>query len=306
MRVSKKVSAFFLAAALLAAALAGCGREAGETAEPDTSETEMTRPAETARQGIQTMLAVRLSDFDPADSSAAFRNQNQADMLMLMVVDEARGRTTAVQVNPDTLVSFTPPGKTEAVEIPLGQVYSYGSAGSDSCLALRKAVSELLGGIQIDYYMIFAQGAIGIVSDVMGGLEVIVSEDFSEQYPEFVPGETALLTGEQAEDFFGFRDDGDVSNERRMARQQQFLTAVYSPFVEHMQQDDFLTRLTMQLGDRLVTDLALSQMVQLMEQMEKSELAETIVTLPGRVETEDGGYRVNPEALDRMTAELFD
>lgn len=306
MGLSKKLSALLAATALLASLLTGCGQTAPKTAET-TMEPAVTVPAGTAREGVKTLLAVSLRDFSPADSAPAFRNSNQADMLMLLVVDEKLGRTTGVQVNPDTMVSFTPPGKTEAVEVPLGEVYSYGSAGSDSCLALLKAVSELLGGVKIDHYMIFAQGAIGIVSDAMGGLEVTVSEDFSARYPQFAPGELATLNAEQADAFFGFRDDADESNRLHMARQQQFMTAVYGPFTEHMQQEDFLTRLTMQLGDRLMTDLALSQMVKLMEKMEATELVETIVTLPGSGAWEDGrySYRVDAAALDQILKELF-
>ena len=66
------------------------------------------------------------------------------------------------------------------------------------------------------------------------------------------------------------------------------------PFVAKMQDDDFLTKLTMKLGDRLSTDLALSQMVQLMEVMDASELVETIEVLPS-----------SSEGINRIIEKLF-
>ena len=284
MRLSKKVTALLMGATLLAASLAGCAKDSrSEMPTTETTcptETAAILPARAERDGIQTVLAVSLNAF--VLETGGYRNGNQADMLMLMVIDESLGRVTALQVNPDTIVSFA------------GEVVSYGSGGSDSCLNLLKAVSNLLGGIKIDHYMIFPQGAIEIVSDAMGGLTVTVPEDFAEEHPEFTSGEQALLTGKQAEDFFGFRDPADTSNQLHMARQQQFVTALYMPFVAKMQEDDFLTKLTMKLGDRLSTDLALSQMVQLMEVMDASELVETIEVLPS-----------SSEGINRIIEKLF-
>lgn len=296
MRLSKKVTALLMGATLLAASLAGCAKDSrSEMPTTETTcptETAAILPARAERDGIQTVLAVSLNAF--VLETGGYRNGNQADMLMLMVIDESLGRVTALQVNPDTIVSFAPSGAQAAAEMPLGEVVSYGSGGSDSCLNLLKAVSNLLGGIKIDHYMIFSQGAIEIVSDAMGGLTVTVPEDFAEEHPEFTSGEQALLTGKQAEDFFGFRDPADTSNQLHMARQQQFVTALYMPFVAKMQEDDFLTKLTMKLGDRLSTDLALSQMVQLMEVMDASELVETIEVLPS-----------SSEGINRIIEKLF-
>lgn len=257
--------------------IAGCARKNGQGSQQNT---ESLPAAKSVREGIRTVLAVSLKAFEP-NESGGFRNESQADMLMLMVIDEGRGKTTAVQINPDTMVSFSPSGTTEARQIPLGEVYSYGSGGSDSCLQQLKAVSKLLGGVKIDHYMIFSQGAIGVVSDEMGGITVTMSEDFGKAHPEFTPGEQVRLTGGQADAFFAFRAPEDASNQLHMARQQQFMTALYLPLMEKIrQQEDFLPKLTMKLGDQLSTDLTLSQMVQLMETMESCKLDKTITVLP--------------------------
>lgn len=312
MRLTKIITAFLLSSALLAASLTGCVRSApyAESAAVEiasASETVAALMARSARKGIQTILVVSLSSYDPISGAEGFRNGSWADMLMLMVIDKNLGKATALHVNPDTLVPFKAPGTSETIEIPLGEVYSYGSGGSDSCISQMKAVSNLLDGVKIDHYMIFAQGAIGIVNDTLGGLELEAPEDFSEKYPEFEQGEYVHLTGERAVTFFCYRDVGDDSNELHMARQRQFMAALYGPLTRNMQQDGFLTKLTMQLGDRLDTDLALSQMVQLMEVMESCQLDETILTLPGSLEQKNGqyGYRVKADGVSQLVEFLF-
>ena len=95
--------------------IAGCARKNGQGGLQSTE----SLPAEkSVREGIRTVLAVSLKAFEP-NESGGFRNESQADMLMLMVIDEGRRQTTAVQINPDTMVSFSPSGTTEARQIPL-------------------------------------------------------------------------------------------------------------------------------------------------------------------------------------------
>lgn len=308
MNLPKKAAALFLAVPLLLTMLTGCG--GGKKAREMPSETTLPpvteSPERAVRDGVQTVLAISLRPFEQADA-AGFRNGSQADMLMLLVIDETRGRTTGLQLNPDTMVSFTAPGTQEPLELPLGEIYSYGSGGSDSCLSQQKAVSKLLGGLKIDHYMILSQDSIGIINDLLGGLEVKLPEALAEQYPEAGEAGAVRLTGQQAIGLFGYREDADVSGQLHMACQQQFMMALYGPFTRSMQDDNFLTKLTMQLGDRLNTDLALSQMVHLMEVMEACQLVDTIVTLPGEARQEDGQYRcrVDPEKVEPILEDLF-
>lgn len=300
----KKMRYIGLMVVLALGFLSGCTRPT-EAAELTTQEAPIvtTEPVRQPREGIQTLLVICLDSFDAPRDSGSYRNGNRADMILLMVIDEERGETTALQLNPDTMVSFAAPGMAESVEMPLGLVYSYGSGGSDSCLNGSKAVSNLLGGVSIDHYMTFTADSIAIVNDMIGGVTVTVTE----KSPELAEEENLTLWGEDAIAFFSYRDDEDAANEDHMERQRQYMTEMYLPFLENAQQENFLTKLTIQLGDAFSTDLTLSQMMQMMESLGTYERNEAIVTLKGNSSKVDGQFQffVDAECLEQTADTLF-
>lgn len=278
----------------------GCARPTQEalSSEQESATISTERPRR-LRDGIQTFLVTCLDTFEVPQNSETYRNGNKADFIMVMILDEAQGSVTALQLNPDTMVHFSVPGMSETLELPLGLVCSYGSGGSDSCLNMKKAVTGLLGGISMDYYMAFTADSLVTVNDMVGGVTIPVSEQF--------PGQDSLLLGEQVKDFFCFREETDVSNEVHMGHQQQYIAELYQPFVENTQNENFLTKLTVALGDGFLTDLTLTQMTQLLQSMEGLTLDETIVTIPGEAIRTDGQFRfhVDTDALDRTVNSLF-
>lgn len=303
----KKAMCILQSAVILAVLLCGCGKvPAAENSAQETTAVT-TAPVRQVRDGIQTLLVICLDAFDAPSDSGAYRNGNRADLIMLMVIDEALGKTTALQLNPDTVVPFTPPGASEALEVPLGLVYSYGSGGSDSCLSGSKAVSNLLGGVPVDHYMTFTMDSIPIVNDMIGGVTVDITDAFPEEYPALVKGETVTLSGEASADFFRFRADDDVDNESHMERQRGYMAGLYSPFLKNAGQENFLTKLTLQLGERFTTDLTLSQMMQMLQSLETYPLDENILTLRGTAETSDGQFRFHADTdwLEQLTEQLF-
>lgn len=294
--------------AIFLALLSGCA-QAPKVTVPSVQEESIAaaEPSQQPKESIQTILMIYLDQFDVPQDSGAYRNGNKADLLMLMIMNEERGKLTALQLNPDTIVSFSAQGMSETIDIPLGMVYSYGSGGSDSCLNERKAVSNLLGGISIDHYMTFTVDSIPIVNDMVGGVTVTVTEDFSDEYPELVKGESLKLLGENAAAFFRFRNDEDITNEGHMERQRQYITGLYTPFMENAKQEDFLTRLTVRLGDAFATDLTLSQMMQMFQSLGMYELDETFVTIQGKADKVNGEiqFYVDEDSLNKTVKELF-
>ena len=293
-RFRKTAAALSLSLLLLLSILSGCAKTSTHATEPP----QTTAPAPKVREGLQTILIASLKEFSP-DKSSGYRNEQQADLLILLMVDEKEGSISSLQLNPDALVTFSPQGAGSALELPLGQVFSYGSGGSDSCLSLTRSASRLLNGITIDHYMFFTLEAVGIVNRMIGGVEVEVTETL----PGLEAGSIVRLSDDTINAFFDHRDDNDTANEAHMGRQQQYMMKAFTPFTAHMQQEDFLSRLTIQLGDRLSTDLTLSQMAQLMELLGTCTLDETIHTLPGNAQAD--GFRVDSEGAGELLNALF-
>ena len=134
-----------------------------------------------------------------------------------------------------------------------------------------------------------------------------ITDAFPEEYPALQKGENVTLSGESAAAFFRFRADDDVDNEAHMERQRGYMAGLYSPFLKNAGQENFLTKLTLQLGERFTTDLTLSQMMQMLQSLETYPLDETIVTLRGTAETSDGQFRFHADTdwLEQLTEQLF-
>ena len=278
---------------LLLFALMGCTKAGKpvETTIPETTAMDLI----TQREGIRTILVGVLDRYDTGTESGSFRNAQRADLLMLMIIDDLQKNTTVLQLNPDTIVSAAVPGSAETVQIPVGLAYSYGSGGSDSFLSASKAISNLFGGIRLDHYMIFTMDAIAAANDMLGGIAL----------PE--SGNAEPLSGQEVVEYLRYRDEADVDNSDHMNRQQQYMMAFYPPFTANAQNDDFLAQLTLKMGEGMSTDLTLSQMVQMMDLLGSYELNDSVVTLTGNADADNGGYRFYPDeaALKQTVESLF-
>lgn len=293
-----KYALSMIAALLL---LSGCAHPM-ETASVATSEpidVTIAEALQQRREGIRTILTVCTDTFEVPTDSGAYRNSNKVEFLMILILDENQKEATVLQLNPDTVVRFSAQGMQDEAELPLELVYSYGSGGSDSCLNVKKVVSKLLCGVPMDYYMTFTSDSLVIVNDMLGGVLVPGTEDIPE-YDE-------PLMGDRVKDFFCFREEADVSNAVRMEHQRQYIAGLYQPFVRNAQDENFLTRLTIRLGDGLATDLTLTQMTQLLQSMGEFALNEQIVTIAGNTVFSEGQaqFYIDEDALNQTVNSLF-
>ena len=297
MTLRRKIS-LLLAALVLLTAMQGCRNTKPDTETQAPTVAEETQPPRKMREGIQTVLICCTENYDLSAKSGGYRNENKANFLMLMVIDERSGMITPVQINPDMLVSFGVPGKNERVEIPVGTACSYGSGGSDSSLNLLGAVADLFGGVRIDHHMTFTMDAVSMVNDSIGGVSVPASAYFGD-----LAEETVLLSGADAVAYFSARDGGDVTNEERMSRQHQYMRSLYSPFLQKAQDDEFLSDLLLQLGDHMATDLTLSQLILMFETFEKYSMTQEVVVLPGKLESV--GFLADADGIQKILDQLI-
>lgn len=290
-RLIKKLLVAALIVGLLSAMFAGCGKQAEETpAVTQPMSTEAVGVTRHAREGIQTILVSCLDTYS-VEGQSGYRNENRADFLLLLVIDEQNSKITSVQINPDTVVPFEIPGKDETVELPVGLLQSYGSGGSDSCLYISGAVSDALGGVRIDHFLSFTREAIPFVNDAIGGVTVpaaTVSANAMET-------DGMMLSGEDAATFFFERNADDITNEIHMEQQRRYMKGLYPPFMAAVQDEDFLSKLSLQLGERMITELTLSQLILMFETLETYEMETEIVTFTGVSKITDGVFCFYPD-----------
>ena len=132
-------------------------------------------------------------------------------------------------------------------------------------------------------------------------------EGLKTLFPEVQAGEKYLLAGQEVMDFLRYRGETDVSNEDKMLRQRQYMMQMLPTLFERAKDEDFLTKLTVKLGEGMATDLTLSQMVQVLELMGSYEMDKNVVTIPGEGTQEDGEYHftVDEATLQNILEELF-
>ncbi len=230
------------------------------------------------RDDLQTILVMGLDKYQRPDESWGYLNNQQADFLMLLIVDQSSGTCNILHLNRDTMTKINRLGVAgDAAGTFTGQLalaHTYGSGGSDSCLNATKAVSNLLCGIRIDHYITMTMEAVETITDYIGGVEVKILDDFTAYDPEMIQGENVLLNGKQALSYVRIRSElEDSSNLHRMERQRQFLNAFYKKLLDCGEEDDdYYTKLMLSVSDSIVSDCSVTQLSTLMEQMKNCSL----------------------------------
>jgi anionic cell wall polymer biosynthesis LytR-Cps2A-Psr (LCP) family protein len=99
------------------------------------------------------------------------------------------------------------------------------------------------------------------VSDLIGGVEVTLLDDFTFCDPSYTKGTSVVLTGDMTETYIRSRMSvGDGTNESRMARQKQYLGALASKIFASIKSDVTLpVTLYNAVAEYMVTDITVNE-----------------------------------------------
>lgn len=301
---------FFLLVLAISVLFSGCG---------DTASAEITQAASTVptaagprlRQGLETILVMGLDKYERPEKLQGYVNNTQSDFMLLVVVDKENQKIGSLHINRDTMTPITRlgvfGGAAGKYTAQIALAHAYGSGGSDSALNAVKAVSNFLGGVKIDHYMTFTMDSVGIVNDMVGGVTVLVEDDFSDYDPTLVQGQEVTLHGDQALHFVRGRIGvADGTNLSRMGRQRQFMVGLYEKIMAQAAQDDaFLEKLVTKLSDSFDTDMSVYQLDSLFQTMSGCTL-ETILTIDGEnVRGEFMEFYADPDSVQNAVQQLF-
>ena len=127
-----------------------------------------------ARRDVETVLVMGVDKYAAQTSGDNYNQQQQADFLLLLVVDRTAGICRVLPLNRDTMTEITALGLAgEQVGTFNGQLalsHTYGSGGLDSARNTGRAVSSLLYGVDIDHVMAFTMDAVPVINDAVGGV----------------------------------------------------------------------------------------------------------------------------------------
>lgn len=263
------------------------------------------------REDLETVLLMGVDKF-AGETPEGYLNNQQADFLLLLVMDEANETCTPLQLNRDTMTQIQILGVTEepagSFTGQLALAHTYGSGEEDSCENTVLAVSNLLYGMEIDHYVSLTMDGVALLNDLVGGVPVEVLDDFSGIDDSLVQGETVTLRGRQALTYVRSRGGlEDSTNLHRMERQRQYLASLQQQLKRAAQEDSqFSLDALLQLNEYLVSDCTIDQLSGLGEDLAAYNVGD-ILTTPGeaKVGEEYMEFTVDEDALQRLVMDIF-
>lgn len=263
------------------------------------------------RRDITVMMLLGIDQAGPAEDSGTFTNPGASDAVMLLIFDEKNETWSILQLNRDTMMDIPMLGlggkEAGTTYAQLALAHTYGSGLEDSCINTRKAVSNFLGGITIDYYISMNVDAVALLNDAVGGVTVTVTDDFTDVDPTITMGEVTLH-GEQALTFVrGRQNVGDQKNATRMVRHQEYMEGFREALSSKLEESaGFVTETYSTVAPYLVSDCPISTLTKMIERYQDYQFT-GIITPEGEniVGKKYYEFHADEEKLDELVIGLF-
>jgi LCP family protein required for cell wall assembly len=266
----------------------------------------------TPKRNMETFLVLGLDKFETADQTVSYKNDKQADFLMLLVFDHHAKTCSAIQINRDTMTDVHVLGvdgsTIDTVTKQITLAHTYGNGREVSCRNVANSVSTLLANVPVDHYISMTMDAVPVLNDQVGGVEVEVLDDFTGIDPTLIKGETVTLKGPQSLSYIRTRYGlEDSSNINRMKRQQQYIKALYARLISSMEQDqEFVINTALLVEDYIVSDRTPTQLQDMAKKFQTYEFT-GIRNLEG--ESAKGEefmeFHADENEVKKLVAELF-
>lgn len=246
------------------------------------------------RTDLTTILVMGIDHDSEVEAEGSYQG-GQADFQRLIVIDSKDKTVRQLKIDRDTMAEVTvlgmlgnPVGTTQ---MQISLAHGFGDGKEESCGYARDAVSRLLQGENIDFYLAMSLDGISVLNDLAGGVTVTLEDDFSAADPAMTRGTTLTLHGDQAEIFVRRRMDvGEGTNEARMVRQEEYLAQLSAQLESRVQQDQqFTAQVYDTLQPYLVTDLAKGQLVNEVWAA-KDDTVEPAIALEGEHKVAEDGF----------------
>ncbi len=264
------------------------------------------------KDNVETFLVIGLDKFDGESTLESYNNDKQADFVMLFVFDNDTRKCTAIQINRDTMTDVNILGvagnKINTQQKQIALAHTYGNGKDVSCRNTADAVSALLKKMKVDHYASVTMDAVSVLNDLVGGVEVVVLDDFSKIDNTLVKDSTVKLSGEQALTYVRSRKGlDDSTNSTRMKRQQQYIKALYEKFEEVSTNDEnFIATAAIKISDYMISDRSVNQMETLANKFKEYEFM-GIKNIEGRMVQGERFMEFYPDeaSINKIVVDVF-
>ncbi len=236
----------------------------------------------------------------------------QSDAIFLLVLNPHSKEMSVIGIPRDTMTDIDVYDKEGFFQkTALGQLtlqHGYGDGATVSCERSMKAVAKLFYNLPIHGYCSVNMGAIPLLNDAVGGVELVALEDVI--YTKIKKGDTILLKGMDAYYYLHNRDTkSPESAGRRLERQKQYLTAYAAVALEALKSDITLpVTLYNKLSKYMVTDISLDEISYLAVQAAGYHFdSENMYSLEGEVVMGDRyeEFYIDETALYELILKVF-
>lgn len=216
-------------------------------------------------ENMTTVLFIGVDQEDFSDIAGVNGLNGQADAIFLCAMDTLTGKSSIIPVSRDTMVDIDLYSKNgqyvSSSKKQLCLAYAYGDGKHTSCENTVKSVSRIFYGLPINSYVAIDLEAIEILTDKVGGVTLTPQVDFNYGSDVFAAGKEVTLKGNAARSFVQSRDiDKLSSNEDRMARQKQFMTAFFkSAFAKTKENITFPVDVYSSVSKYMITDIDIAE-----------------------------------------------
>lgn len=222
--------------------LAGCTAPAPSSNQEQTSLPSAPQQAEdtwgrtVSRHGQTWRCNTRLTTvlFMGVDTKASKEEQGylgtggRSDTMLLLVLNPDTRTTELISISRDTMAKVGIYNRDrEKIADGFMQItmqYAFGDNPKRSCMLSKKAVSEMLLDLPIDFYCSMTLDGISAAVNRLGGLTVVLRDDWTDISPEYTAGAAVTMDAHMVERFLRYRDvEVSGSNTVRVERQSWFI-----------------------------------------------------------------------------------
>ena len=262
------------------------------------------------------ILCMGVDNNRPLSEDAPLKERGKTDALYLLSINKKTKEVNVVHIPRETMVPVQlyydeEPKGMQTLQITLQ--YAYGRDKEEGSLLTSKATSALLKNIPIQRYCVVNFNAIPALNDAVGGVEVTMADHVDKELqklsPDFRPGNTVLLKGEQSFNYLRFRDiSEETSSEERAQRQKVYIKAFEKAMKKAVKSDFKLPyNLYKIMQDNMSTDIGKIEILYLTTLIKDAEFADGVISLPGEMVKGERfqEYYVSDEELEKMIIDTF-
>ena len=265
---------------------------------------------------IETVLLIGIDSEGKLEQQDNYGVDARADNIVLLIMDRLNHTLKILPISRDTMTEITKYTKsgyesTKYVD-HLGFAFSYGDGYKASCENTCDAISNLLYGVNIRYYICTNLDSIAFANDLLGGVSVEVpNDDLVKIHPELKKGSEVTLTSDNVADFLRYRDtEVDYSNNGRMDRQQAFLTG-FTLKAKTMSENDYVNLWEKLSGDdsKILTNMTKAHFMNLISRVSEYDYIEeeSVLKITGvdKVEDNHDVFYPDQEELKQLVIDTF-